>query len=172
MQKAEQCPLTSKAVHNQQIFEEYLQYDLESNGKLFTLRWPIAEDVWVEKLNIKKDEQIVFQAMLFNNEWPIEKETLITKELISQILRLGEYPRKFDEKMNYYLLKSYENGGSEYKSIEVDPENFFESYSKDFDEYSRIINGLKSKELISTKQNKLSDFILTEKGIELGVRLQ
>jgi hypothetical protein len=165
------CPITRKNTFDSIVLEDFYEYKVECNKRNFTLRWSISFDGGPEHFDIKKEDKQILEAMLYNNEWPIETETIITKHLVSQIIRIGEYPRNFDEKLNYYLLKSFENGGSEYKTISVEIENYLSTYAKDADEYIRLINALKSKELISTKEDRISDFTLTEKGLEFAAHL-
>lgn len=171
------CPITDQQVSNSTISPEYFEYDIVFNNNTYTLRLALIEG-WTDGKNIKQEEKLVLQAMLYNDEWPVDKETIITPAFVGQIIRLGEYPRSFDEKLNYYLLKCYLKGGKEYKAIEFDIAKYLTAYAQNDNEFSRIIDGLNSKELIKLPNNenvgnrnytvKLS---LTEKGIQLASQL-
>ncbi|MES2514719.1 MAG: P-loop NTPase fold protein [Bacteroidota bacterium] len=145
---------------------------MEYNSNKYRIRLDTIED-WQRGGNLAPQEKDVLKAMLFNNEWPIDVNTILSKKLIAQILRLGDYPRNFIEKLNYYLLKCYLNGGNEYKPVDFDIQKYQDSYAVDEDEFGRIINGLHSKEYISLADginihSKNFDFQLTL--TELGVK--
>lgn len=171
------CPITDQLVSNSSISPDYFEYDIVFNNNSCTIRLALIEG-WAEGENIKHDEKLVLQAMLYNDEWPIDKETIITPAFIAQILRLGEYPRNFDEKLNYYLLKCYLKGGKEYRTIEFDIAKYLTAYAQNDNEFSRIIDGLNSKELIKLPNNEnvgnrnyTVKLNLTEKGIQLANQL-
>lgn len=171
------CPITNQPIADSKIESNYFEYKIQFNNHSYTIRLAIIEG-WEEGKNINPGEKLVLQGMLYNNEWPIDKETIISPAFIGQLMRLGEFPKTFPEKLNYCLLKCYLNGGKEYKPIEFDISKYLVAYGIDDNEFSRIIDGLNSKELIRLANNenignrnfsvKLN---LTEKGIELAEQL-
>lgn len=171
------CPITDQPTTGSTISSNYFEYKIVFNNQPYIIRLALIEG-WSEGINIKADEKLVLQGMLYNAEWPIDKETLISPNFIGQLIRLGEYPKNFPEKLNYYLLKCYLNGGKEYKPIEYDISKYLVAYGIDENEFSRIIDGLNSKELIKLPNNEsignrnfAVKFNLTEKGVELAEQL-
>lgn len=159
------CIITDyTTIDNKEIGDDFFTYIVSYNNRRFQLKFSSNED-WNSKKTLSDDNKITLKAMLFNGEWPLESETRITPELIGQIMRLGDHPKTFDEKLDYFVLKLYQNGGSEYKSISVEPPNFLYSYSTDVDEFARLRTGGISKNYFSYSAGP-SSFLLTEPGIE------
>ncbi|MGZ4057899.1 MAG: P-loop NTPase fold protein, partial [Bacteroidia bacterium] len=162
------CPITGQLIMDLKILSTYFEYSINFNQINYKLRWSINEKGDPAQY-IKPNEKIVLQSMLNNNEWPLEEETIISEEFISQLIRLAEYPRDFKEKLNYYLLKCYLNGGREYKKFQFDVKKRLEAYAEDEDEFNRIIKGLNSKKLVNLINT--NDFTLSEAGIQLSEQL-
>lgn len=175
--KIEICPITHEQISDVIITDNYFEYSLEYVGKKYILRFAIIEE-WNPTEDIKEEDRNVLLAMLYNNEWPIESETLLSPNLISQIMRLGEYPRSFDDKVNSYLLKCYLNGGKEYKPVGFDITRRLETFAFDDNEFGRIFKALQSKEFIKlpTPRSVLNKYAhqkldLTEKGRQFAKSL-
>ena len=162
-----QCKITglSKENHTQNKYVE--EYFITCNSHRYKLR--VSKENWNDinsniNSNILKGD-LRIAGMFFNNEWQIQNDILITKNLIGILLHLAEYPRNFEEKLNYYLLKCYRKGAFEYRKIPIEPQEYLSAYAHNEEEYNRIIQGLQSKKLIQLSESKESTFILTEDGI-------
>jgi|GEM_PF-4063734 len=165
------CPLTGTPIDETSSMDGYLEYELKYNDHKFILRLDNQTN-WEADNAISSEDRVVLTSMLACNEWPIEQETVLTPNLISQIVRLGEYPKNFDEKLNYLLLKWFNRGGKEYEAIRINPFSYEESYCSNQDEYARILTGLLSRELIHRPDpDDFINVVLTEKGIDVANQL-
>lgn len=167
------CPITDEEI-NAIAQENYIQYVLVYNDNSYNIR--LSQEIeWYDQSKIIPEHKNILKGMLYNNEWPIEGETVVTSGLIEQIIMLGEYPRTFNEKIDYFLLKCYLDGGSEYKPILEEKMNFLSAYAHDIDEFYRIKRALVSKQFIKepsiTIEGVPSSFNLTELGIEKSEEL-
>lgn len=167
------CPITDQEI-NATTQENYIQYVLVYDDLSYNIRLSQGTE-WYDQSKILPEHKIILQGMLHNNEWPIEGETIITLGLIEQIIRSGEYPRNFNEKVDYFLLKSYLEGGREYKQIIDGKKSFLSAYAQDFEEYHRIRRALISKQFIEEPSMRIegvpSSFNFTELGITKGEEL-
>ncbi len=135
------CPFTNLQVSAVSRTEDnFYQYDLMYNNNNYTIR---LGDLDLVKASITESNKWVFQAMLFNNEWQIDKETIITPTLIEHIVRLADYPRDFESKCDYYLLKCYKEGGAVVKNISYKITEYLKAYCIDEDEFNRVLKLLK-----------------------------
>ncbi|HWZ22017.1 MAG TPA: P-loop NTPase fold protein [Cytophagaceae bacterium] len=142
------CLISGAKIQNYGIRNDYFEYTIQYNHYDYTLRFS-GNDQWDDEQAIKAKDKIVLQAMLYNNEWPIEVETIITIELIRKIISWVEYPKTFETKLNYCLYDFYtKRKGKEYKSIELKGTEYLSVYAEDEDEYMRLIKGLQSKKLL------------------------
>ena len=168
------CPITGKQTIDLTEEENYIQYSINFHDTDHTLR--LSKIAGWDTL-IKPQDKTVLRSMLFNKEWPIEEETIITPGLVSNICRLGEYPKSFDEKVDHYLLKHYKNGGSEYRNTYFRSEDHLDAYAADKEEFVRIVKALELKEYIrllgtpSSDTKNTSIVELTEKGVTKGREL-
>lgn len=160
----EQCLFTNNKISNFTEYLAYYEYSITHNGieRLFR----ISKEGTIE---LSYTQRKIFVAMLDNNEWPIEEETIITSNLISQIIRLGDYPKDFESKTNYFLLKFYQNGGKEYKRIEVKRIKPSFAYAEDEDELQRIVKGLVSSHLVEEINGEI---VITNEGIEEAKKVE
>jgi len=172
------CPITDQKCDNVQVAYDYFEYSIKYNNNNFTLRLSLIEG-WTDGKIIKPDELVILQGLLFNNEWPVEKETIITPGLIEFLMRTGEYPRSFDEKIDQYIHRYFINGGREYKPIKFNVDKRLEFYAKDSDEYIRLFKAMQSKDLVKLPENLLfadidfrGELTLTAKGIEEAKKLE
>ncbi|MBI3235034.1 MAG: hypothetical protein HYZ42_13535, partial [Bacteroidetes bacterium] len=162
------CPITESNIYSITTHNDYFEYPLVYNDIEYILRLH-NETNWEKGDLINQNDKIILRSLLYNNEWPLEAETVITLNLISQIIRLGEYPRNFEEKLDYLLFKCYSNGGKEYKTLQIDTKQVYRAYCQDSDEFKRLLTGLQSKEFITSdihKNNFLVKTSFTEKGIK------
>jgi len=159
------CPITGLEFHNLEIHESYYKYILNINKHNYLITLSINKN-WDEF--VKPEDKLIFIGMFYNNEWPIEPETIITFDLIQQIIHFGEYPRNFDEKLDYYLLSKYLDGGKEYKELIFIWTDYSQAYAKSPEEFKGIIRGLVLKGFLTEIENY---FLFTEKGIERGKEL-
>lgn len=162
-----QCPITDISLERNSSIrtDKYFEYSLTYNKKDYNIRLALIDN-WKSEDIIKPDNKFILQGLLFNNEWPIESETIITPQLLSKIIRFGEYPRSFEEKINYYLLKCFKEGGSEYNYIRDNRDRPLIAFATN-DEFLRILRALYSKNLFV----KESNILLTEEGVNYGKQL-
>lgn len=172
------CPITGRLAKNSKITENYFEYSIEFNHIIYELRLELNRD-WDSEKTIKPEEKLVLQGLLHNKDWPIEKETIITRGLIRQLMRFGEYPRDFEQKIEYYILKCYLNGGRSYQPIEYGLSKALDLFAKDENEYNGLINALQKKRLITLQEGKRTlrsnenkKLELTEEGVQLGKSLE
>jgi KAP family P-loop domain len=170
LQPLKTCPITDSRIYSITTHKDYFEYPLVYNDIEYILRLH-NETKWEKDDLIKQDDKIILRSLLYNNEWPLEAETVITTQLISQIIRLADYPRNFEEKLDYLLFKCYSNGGKEYKTLKIDTKHVYQAYCHDSDEFNRLLTGLSSKEFIisdttESKSNFSVTVSLTEKGIK------
>lgn len=171
------CPITDQQVINTSIKDGYYQYDILYNEYTYTLK--LSLELFVDKkISFDNEVKQILQGMLFNYEWPIEKETIITKGLISQLLKFGVYPRSYDDKIDYYVVKCYLNGGNENKSFTFDVNNKLDIYAYTEDEFERLFDDLKKRDLVEynirRKLNKANSnhlLKLTRSGVELAKKI-
>ncbi|MCD6011315.1 MAG: P-loop domain protein [Flavipsychrobacter sp.] len=163
----QKCYITDVEVEDFARTPNYEQYSITYNNYGYTLK--IAIVGWGQAPH-KLRNNWVLRGMLFNNEWDIDANAILTANLLSQVTRLGKYPKNFGDKINYFVLKYYRNGGGEYKTFKLDFENYQSAYAETRDEYVRIVDGLTSKGLIKIL-DEFSSFKLTEKGISLAENL-
>jgi len=165
------CPITNVKVQGSLTKDNYDEYSIIFNEHFYTIR--IETSKWLDR---RRPGELAnnwrLKGMLFNNEWDIDQQAVLTSGLLSRLLRMGEFPKNFDEKLNYYILKSYQNGGSEYKQFTVNNNNHLEAYAEDKEEYDRIIEGMLSRDLIHFSSDTTEHFKLTEKGIETAKQLE
>jgi hypothetical protein len=160
------CPLTGLSTINSITTENYFEYSININNRVFRLKVSL-DNGWEIGQWVKPEFKFIFKAMFYNGEWPIEMETIITPDLIPQIIRFGEYPRTFEEKLNHYLLITSLEGGKEYGDITYNINDTSKIYSNSTEEFQNVIRGLASKEYITTSNiPNHNTFIFTEKGIE------
>lgn len=171
------CPITDVPVSNTSIIDTYYQYDIIYNQHSYTIRLALELSVG-KKVSFESSVKMILQGMLHNNEWPIEKETVITNGLISQLVRFGIYPKEFDEKIEYYIVKCYLNGGKENRSFPFDVSHRLDIYAKDEDEFERLFDRLKNTDLVDYKLrgnlkiiNSNHELKLVGKGIELAKKI-
>ncbi len=165
--KLEVCPFTNTKIivkKNDTCFE----YQLRFHSNIYSLRLALVD--WGNRKELNDSNRWIFLGMFYNNEWPIEEGTLITPQLISQIKRLGEYPRNFQEKSDYFLLKSAGAGGLELKTIRYNDDNFYDAYAQDKGEFLRILEGLRVRKYI-TINSEAQQFRFEEKGLEVSQEL-
>ena len=86
----------------------------------------------------------MLRAMLYNNEWPIDPDAIITSQLIQKINGYGIYPHEndFDAKKLRYLEWAYNNGGEKYMPIKFKRENYLIAFAKDEDEFLGVYKAL------------------------------
>ncbi|MFZ2205503.1 MAG: P-loop NTPase fold protein [Minisyncoccia bacterium] len=142
----DKCFITSLPVKNIPSNIDAYEYLLNFNDREFTLRYDGRAD-W--NTIIKGDAKIVLQSMLFNNRWPIDTDSVITPELVERTLRIVKHPKEFEDKVSYYLEYAYEAGGKEYNAVIYKLSDYEIAYSKDENEFTRIIQALISKQFIS-----------------------
>lgn len=164
------CPITNLTANNSKITSDFYEYKIVCNGNSYTLRLSTEISINNDRINEKViafDKLWILRGMLHNNEWPIEEETIITGGLITQLLRFGDYPKNFDEKIDYYALKCYLNGGSEYKPFPKEITKPLDLYAKDRDECDRLLSALFRKNLIedNVESSLVKKFVLSEKGM-------
>ncbi len=148
------CPFTNTPV-NAKIENDVSEYNLKYNNNDFVLRIKEIDKV---RTVLTESNRWIFQGMLFNNEWQIEKETLITPTLIDHITRLADYPKDFEAKCDYFLLKCYKNGGAVAKDVEFNAVDFLDAYCENKDEFNRVLKFSTTNHYIDFK------YQLTDKG--------
>lgn len=167
------CPITKLETLDSIIQTEYYEYSIKYDGTLYELRLTLDHD-WKRRDSILESYMLVLEAMLCNNEWPLEKETIITPNLIDRIIRFVQFPKTFDQKLNHYLLRCFKNGGSEYRSVSVDRSKYVAAYCENEEHFDGVLHGLKAKQLVEFESRIDDDYPmlrLTEEGINKAKRL-
>ena len=151
------CLITDIEAKNINSATDSLEYSIEFNGHPFSFEFSSSAN-WAEIISGKTKS--ILQAMLYNNQWPIDLDTYITPLLIPQIIRLADYPQGFESKMEYYLLKCYDNGGNEHKTLSFNLSKYLIAFAENPDEFSRIIDALEAKKFIvlAGPRKNISDF--------------
>jgi hypothetical protein len=147
----DKCFITGLPVTEKPSELDAFEYSITYLGKKHDFIFASNAD-WEEI--ISGETKNILHAMLRNDQWPIEPDTHITARLIENILRLSDYPRNFQEKMNYFLALHYERGGKEYKELTFDSKDFLLAFGENQDEFDRIFSGLLSQQLISQEEGK------------------
>lgn len=167
------CPITKLETLDSTVQAEFYEYSIQYEETLYELRLTLDHD-WQKKDSILESYRLVLEAMLCNNEWPLEKETIITPNLIDRIIRLVRFPRRFDQKLDHYLLCCFKNGGSEYRSVSIDRRQYVAAYCENEEQFDGVLHGLKAKQLVEFESRIDDDFPilrLTEEGINKAKRL-
>lgn len=166
-----QCPITDGSLSIISNDESAINYRIVFQKKQLNIKLSNKEN-WNDSNVLSGYMKNTLQAMIANEEWPIDEETLITSALLQKINREALFPRTFDEKCDWYLFKCYRNGGDEYKSIPVTSRKYLDAYCSDGEEFSRVLLALRSSELISMptipkpNENVAYRLTLTSKGID------
>lgn len=156
----EKCPFTDTTI-NAHAENNIYEYDLNYNSYNYKMRLAFVD--WGKVKELDEANKWIYRGMLFNNEWPVEPDTLITPQLISHIYRRGDFPRDFNGKLDYFLLKSYLAGGAEFRWIKFDLSQYYDGYADSAGEFGRIMEGLQKKGFISIEGNG-SSFMFEEAG--------
>ena len=104
------CPITKLDAEQIISNDIYYRYSVTVNKYLYNIK--IATEGWDTESKTKLENNWVLMGMLFNNEWDIDQDVIITPSVISQVIRIGEYPRNFEEKLNHFLLNCHQKGVS------------------------------------------------------------
>src|SRR5688572_20269583 len=91
------CPFTSQPMAGGVLTEEYFQYNLNYNEYSYIIKISVTDD-WGNSNLLQDSERISMEGLLYNKEWPFDDHTVITLELIKQLMRFRDFPVKFEEK--------------------------------------------------------------------------
>lgn len=102
----ERLPLTRCPTHlntfDSKIKIGFYEYAIRYNGYLHYLRLKLDYD-WERNEPIKESQRLVLEAMICNDELPIERETIITINLIERIIRNVQFPKEFDFRLYKFI---------------------------------------------------------------------
>lgn len=161
------CIITGVKAINKPSDLDAIEYSITYNGHRFS--FVFQSTVYWHNVISEKTKNIL-TAMLYNNEWPIDSGTYITHKLIEEVLRLANYPKNFDEKLDHYLVRALNSGGDEYKSIKYNLSNYHAAYADNSEEFTRILDALEEKRYIKFTRlrtninNTEEEFKLSETG--------
>lgn len=167
MMSVDLCFITGLKVQNISGPRDIYEYSVVVNDKKFILRFSLQE--WETILT--REKKATLAAMLHNDEWPTYEEVLLTPGFIDWLLRISVYPKNFDEKVLYYLMKKYDQGGGNYSEILFDGNRFAESFSIDPQEHGNIAHALVDQKYVTfdhelQREYAGHSFRLTNKGRE------
>lgn len=171
-----QCIITREKALNPKVKDNKIQYTISFNGHQYPLVFSEKDD-WQKFLT--DERRHILSAWLWNNIWPIDSETLITEPLLERALRQVKHPgTDFYDRMDFFILQFYLNGGRERKSFPITNRNCLSAFTDSPEEYDRIIEyALKEKKWLikdedSNNSKKIKNSVkLTEIGITQGEKV-
>lgn len=147
-----ECLITGEKVAGWIDSGQTIKYELIFNGQNYTLEYDKTSN-WERILD--KDNKLVLKAWLWNKQWPIAAETILTEPLIDRALRQIDHPANdFYKKLDYLLLNYYQNGGRELKPLLIGPKRKLLACTDSIEEFDRIIEAGKQKKWIEYHEKK------------------
>ena len=162
------CFITGLPVKNLITDEVFtIDYEVDYNNLKYTFKF---HSEFIEN-PIKEEEKHILKCLLFNNEWPIDSDTKLTKGLIHNLINFGTYPKNFADKRNYLLCHLYFKLEEGLKATNLAFKESEYAFAKDTYEYIQIVQSLQHDEFAKALDKNnifFKDFFITEKGRELA----
>lgn len=146
------CLITDEKVTDWIESETTFKYNLILNSEKYTLEYDKKTN-WEQFLN--KDRKLILKVWLWNKQWPITTETILTEPLLERALRQIDNPANdFYKKLDYFLLNYYQNGGRELTPLAITPQKRSLAFTDSIEEFERIIDAGKQKKWIENYDSK------------------
>ena len=148
-----ECLITGQPIQGYKEIVGGFEYSITFGSRTYRLKFANNPD-WIKAIN--SDDKVILSAMLYNNEWPIDKEAIITSQLIQRVISFAYYPRLDDfEAQKDKLLEWFsKEGGEKFRRVKFDINNYWISYVRNKEENRGVYKALLSDKLIEESENR------------------
>ena len=161
-----------------------IEYFVTINNKKHLIRLSYYADQWPTENNFFKENQNIFYALLFNDDWFEDEQKFIEIEDLMSLLSRKIFPRTPEDKLEKLFLKlfSYQKVDGDLRNIPMDYYNnilWKILYFKSLNELNFYLEVLDSKGLIKANYNNpkyspefLADYRITFEGLKFAIKLK
>lgn len=184
MYQQETCIFTGLPVRPIMDGRDAIEYVLELNGHRHIIRLPYYANEWSADNKFFKENQSLFQALLYNNKWFDDDNLYIEIDNLKELINKADYPKSPEDKLEALFLKLFSLQKEDGQRISIKSDYYKSTlwkilYFKSFNElnyYIKYLNeiGLIDAEFGNTKDNygELVSYRITFKGLNRAIELQ